>query len=413
MLNLNRILLVAGTLMGFVASAQENFQDGYIVHGQNDTVRGQIDYREWVANPESVRFRDAAGEKTDYQAADLTAFFVHEEIYRNYRVHVVPYIDGIPGLTEGNAVPEPYETTAFLRLVTGGKLNLYALRDRSDEDYFFIQGATGIPVQLEISTVETQRDGVQVLERRDEYQYQLARWVADCPGLAKPKIAVDYAESALRKLIARYNHCGQSLKDVVAKTDRGGRRVFFSPLVGFEHSSVKVSGQSYEAGENWRAYNTFTGGVGMLIVLPRSRGQFSFVADALYQHFFSAGSPTNGGYGLYLHGNFDFDQAQLDLLFRYRYPASPKIRPFIDGGIGQIAVFNNKSTRYINTVGPQPLFGDASYMHKFQMAIIGGIGVEISRFTLEARIEKPGAFTSIVETSANLTHLSVLAGFNF
>src|ERR1700753_3772962 len=79
--------------ISLAVTAQENFQSGYIVRGQTDTVRGKIDYRERVANPRSVTFLDAAGGKTAYGPGEISAFFVNGEIYRNYSIRVIPYIN--------------------------------------------------------------------------------------------------------------------------------------------------------------------------------------------------------------------------------------------------------------------------------------------------------------------------------
>jgi hypothetical protein len=81
MLNLRRLFLIAGTflfidtLVTLPATAQQDFQSGYIVHAPTDTLHGQIDYRDWVANPRQITFLDGrTGKKSEYGPQDISAF---------------------------------------------------------------------------------------------------------------------------------------------------------------------------------------------------------------------------------------------------------------------------------------------------------------------------------------------------
>ena len=51
------ILLALTCLASALSFGQRNFQPGYIVLNNNDTVAGFIDYREWHKNPEKPFFR--------------------------------------------------------------------------------------------------------------------------------------------------------------------------------------------------------------------------------------------------------------------------------------------------------------------------------------------------------------------
>jgi hypothetical protein len=60
-----------------VLNAQSHFQPGKIVTNRGDTVSGQIDYRNWAANPRTIRFRSGPDAKiTSYSVTDLLYFEV-------------------------------------------------------------------------------------------------------------------------------------------------------------------------------------------------------------------------------------------------------------------------------------------------------------------------------------------------
>lgn len=423
MLNLRRTFLIAftllfiDTLVTLQAAAQQDLQNGYIVHAPTDTLQGQIDYREWVANPRVITFLDGrTGKKAEYGPGDISAFFVSGETYRSFRVHVVPVTGGISEtVEEAEFAEKPFDTVCFLRLVTGGRLSLYSYQDRTGKSVFFVQRDGQAPAELESTVVITDVDGSRTLQAREEYKYMLARLTAECPNMMTSKMDVAYTEAALRKKVVAYNHCGgdATVSDSIPYADRHDQaRWYISPLIGFAHSTVHVSGtSSYMPQERWPAANAVTGGLGVLYVLPRGRGQYSLVMNALFQHFQSAGSTLNEAYGLTVQGEFKYSQIQTSLLFRYRYPGG-RVRPFINGGIGEVAIFGNKSTQTIGTE-QQGLFGDPSYMHSSQTALVGGLGVEISRFVVEVRGSRTDNFADITGTGADMTHLLVLAGFNF
>jgi hypothetical protein len=199
---------------------------------------------------------------------------VSGDTYRSFRVHVIP--------------------------VTGGRLSLYSYLDHTGKPAFFIQRNDDAPVELESTVAVNEVDGTRMLQRRDEYKFLLARLTADCPKMMTSKMEVEYTETALRKKVFAYNHCGGDAAATAESSADSNRhnqsRWYFSPLIGFAHSSVHVSGStSYEAEEQWSGVNTVTGGIGALYVLPRGRGQYSLVANVLFEHFHSTGSAFNGG----------------------------------------------------------------------------------------------------------------------
>jgi hypothetical protein len=413
MLNNRALFFMIGILLSFAVNAQENFQNGYIVLSKNDTVRGEIDYREWVASPRQIDFRDArTGKRTTYQPGELAAFFVSGDTYRSYLIHVAPYINDNLDLSDEDSAAPAYDTTGFLRLITGGKVSLYLYRDKTDLPYYFIQRQADAPEQLVIRTTMVERDGHRNFQQEDLYKYQLGRYLRDCPGIGDGKQRIDYTEKTLRKLVFTYNNCGKDTVEQKAGTASRKQSVFFMPILGFMHSRVSVKGQLYEAQMSWPAYNGPIGGAGMLVVLPRGREQYSFLFNALYNHFESHGNALNLGYGLNVRSTFDMSQAQLDVQFRYRYPEG-KVRPFINFGLGELMEVSNKSTQEVNVQAPTPIFGDASYMHKTQTVLLGGAGVQAGRFSVEARIMETDGMMTIDGTGAHMTDLYLLCGFNF
>jgi hypothetical protein len=410
-------LSISIAFLSLASAAQENFQDGYIVLTGKDTVKGRIDFRDWVANPGRITFEDGRqGQKTGYSPGEIAAFFVNGETYRCYNVKIYPYSRNVAAISEQGSAASPYDSTCFLRLVTGGKLSLYYYRDRSDNMYFFIQRQAGAPEQLRIQTNVTEKDGISSMEKDNLYQYQLADWVGDCAATAQRPVRVDYNERSLRKLVFTYNNCG---KDTVEQrpAEHGSKVVSITPLLGYFHSAVRISGLADVAKMSWPSYGGVTGGVGMLLVLPRAREQFSFFTDLLYRHFYSSSSVYQLNDFTTEQGLLDYNQVQLDIQFRYRFPTG-SVRPFLNAGLSNSLIVSNKSDQNEKQSGAgqdytYPMFRQSSGMKTFQFGFIGGGGVSIGHLSLEARVEETEGLSQLSGTSAPLTNFYLLAGFSF
>ncbi len=404
-------------LLSLTATAQENYQDGYVVFSGKDTVKGRIDFREWTINPNQIAFEDArSGKKTQYSPNDLSAFAVSGDVYRTYLVKIFPYARDASQVTDEYATAAPHDSTVFLRLVTGGKLNLYSYFDASNINYFFVQRPGTVPEQLQIRTsATTDNNGQPSMATQDLYKGQLAGMLTDCPAVVRKAAHVGYSENALHRLIFAYNNCGKDTVEGAPADAEHGKAVRLVPMIGGFHTSLHVTGDFY-SGINWPGYSSVTGGVGVLGILPRSRQQFSLFADVLYSHFNSLGSTVDKGYGLYQFAQLTYDQAQLDLMFRYRYPTMSHIRPFVNIGFSNSLIFNNKSFQEYYEAGEpttkQPIYGSSGSLKSSLTAFLGGVGVEVRRFSIEARIYKTDGLSNITGNNFTPTSYVLLVGFS-
>lgn len=128
--------------------AQSNFKPGYVVTLKGDTIKGEIDYREWDNNPESIRFRSADSKVQSYTTADITYFNIeHFEIYQRYTGPISR------DETNNNRVTGGRDTSfivkdVFMKVIQTGKIvNLYSYTDAIKPRYFYSDPATGNTVQ--------------------------------------------------------------------------------------------------------------------------------------------------------------------------------------------------------------------------------------------------------------------------
>ena len=187
-------------LQGRPVAAQAIFEAGYVVSLEGDTLRGQIDNREWIRNPEEIRFRiDEAERIRTFTPHQLSAFYVSGELYERRVVR----IDEM-SLRAGELVkqgPSARTDTVFLAVLVKGKLSLYAYRD--ERMHFYLEDRTGLQelIHHEYKTLRG-RTTYQITEQL--YQNQVVHVAAlNCPDVEVEGIS--YLLPAVKQFVEACN----------------------------------------------------------------------------------------------------------------------------------------------------------------------------------------------------------------
>jgi len=89
------VFILALLAVNFLGSSQSNFVQAVVINNNGDSIHGQIDYRNWKINPQTINFINAVNEKQAFDAASIKGFYIPgvQEIYTSFSVE----IDMIPG----------------------------------------------------------------------------------------------------------------------------------------------------------------------------------------------------------------------------------------------------------------------------------------------------------------------------
>jgi len=198
------------------------------------------------------------------------------------------------------------------------------------------------------------------------------------------------------------------------QTVRTGRSVFFLPIIGFLNSNVGFSASSRPwQGMMFPSYNTLTGGVGALFILPRRRQQQSILADLLYNHFQAHSNTTRANDYLTDDATLNYNAWNLNLQFRYRFPTG-NIRPFLQVGFSNTLITGNKSIRHEHddigdTNDYRPFLDDG--FRKYWVGWVAGAGIMAGRFCIEGRASGGPGISSFSSTSSPVTNLYFLLSY--
>ncbi len=226
------LLLISFSILVIHLSAQNNFKGGYIVLNNLDSVGGEVNYRNWNINPETIEFKTSTAIKT-YAIKDLNFFVVYgEEKYK--RANITYQLN--PASVNNAKDYYSNETNTkrvWLKVLYTAKYSLYELTT-NERKYFFIK-QPGIEEITEI--VYKVRLVNAQLEKDEQYKNQLIA-IAKKEGnerIVPIVAAINYNEDDLLKIfIALNNNNGEP-----GSTKKSGWKIDIAASAALNSFSVK------------------------------------------------------------------------------------------------------------------------------------------------------------------------------
>lgn len=154
------------------ASAQSNFQKGYVVTPSKEILPGYVDYKERGVNPKSFRFRSELKSEIQVFNVQNSAAVVIDEMdsYQAFPVNITTSSVQLSDLSIGPDLSFRRDTVFLKVLQTGKNLTLYSYKDNVKLRYYIKEKDASEPVEL--SRQMYLRDG-NVLYSGDGYHRQV------------------------------------------------------------------------------------------------------------------------------------------------------------------------------------------------------------------------------------------------
>ena len=134
----------------FLSFSQSNFQPGYMVNVQGDTIKGYIDYKERSLNPTDFKFKSAnESEAKKYDLTSSLGFGVDRlETYQRFVVDISMSKESLGHLSDGLDTSF-IRDTVFLKVLQAGKhVVLYEYNDQVKRRFFILEKNKQIPEEL-------------------------------------------------------------------------------------------------------------------------------------------------------------------------------------------------------------------------------------------------------------------------
>lgn len=191
------------------SSAQSNYKPGYVVTLKGDTLKGYVDYKEWIRNPREFHFKsDINSTPLTYSVSNCSAFGANDlEYYRRYILPISQDKIQASNLTIGVDTTTTTDTV-FLKTITSGKnITLLTYNDGIKRRFFVTENnasATELVRHLYLDPEETSKIIVQKTYTR-QLQQLAAKYQPQNDKLIKDIPSADYSEKQISKIAYEIN----------------------------------------------------------------------------------------------------------------------------------------------------------------------------------------------------------------
>ena len=364
------------------SAAQSNYQQGFVVENNGDTVKGSIDYKRWDRSPTKITFKSVAQSKV-YAPLDIKSFKVADEIY----ISAVVDVDRSPyKITELDNSPYPiYEKdTVFLQSLIQGEKSLLHLKDESSKNHFYIvDNGSFVPLVYKQYTIETKKSSKALAENK-AYKGVLALYLRNVPDIQQKLENTRYNSGSITKLFEYYYEHSSTTMEYSNKRHDG--RFELGIATGASLTMLDFSGPAEYLSE-LELEPSVNPVLGFFcdVKLLRSNG-WRISNDFFYSAFnFDDETSVQAPQGYTAVAAFKFEYIKTAHMLQMNLLRKRSL--YIAAGFSTgFAFTHNSQTTIIYDGGGTKSTRDFD-ASKFDFGYVGGLGFHASRWNVEARYE--------------------------
>ncbi|MBB6130033.1 hypothetical protein [Mucilaginibacter lappiensis] len=375
--------------------AQSNYKPGYVINSKNDTLKGFVDYREWLKNPREINFKQtqAAATPQKFTVANANGFAItNAEYYDKFTVNISTSTVELAQLSHSPNTAYTTDTVFLQNLVNGKNVSLYAWTDNLKSSYYIFNKQTHTIEYLrqylyfdEESRSVTGINGYISQLLRLAYQY--------LPGDTKIITRIqkaNYAESDLTSAVIALNG-GKATQQTV--NSNSGVRFFAG--TGLRYSKLQFNSSAGQAGpfSNGIHDNAISPVIaaGMDLLINKYTEKLLFrleITGAVNSYHFSEASATN-----ITTNALDVKVYHLSAVpqIMYNFYSTDKLKAFIDLGVAmnfyKYNNYNYTTTYHYSTITSVTAQNKYPDLQGFEFSIPVKAGVQINK-----RMEVYGAY---------------------
>ncbi len=260
-------------------SAQVQFEPGYLLTSDGDTLNVLIENSDWANNPSHFKYRKTPSSPVETGTpTNVKGFSVGTHQYISY-LGPIDYSSAITEELSYEKKPDYQLDSLFLRNIINGPNTLYHFKDGLFNRFFInVQTDSIIPLEYKKYKVK-EPDGTERVAENNKYKNQL-KALLPCEEIT-PKIMkkLAYRSSALSKLVIMQNYCGvdkPKLKDV--RSDKKTWQWRLHPRIGIAPYTMTLTNDiigifegpyDFGSGTTWRA------GAMLELVFPFNKNKWS------------------------------------------------------------------------------------------------------------------------------------------
>lgn len=401
--------------------AQSNYKPGYVIDSKNDTLKGFVDYREWIKNPREVTFKQTqTASPQKFTVANANGFAIsNAEYYDRFVVNVSTSPVELSQLSHSLDTTYTTDTVFLKNLVNGKNLSLYVFTNNLKANYYLFNKHTHTLEYLKQYLYLNEEN--QSVTNVNGYMNQLLKQAYEyLPGDTKILLRIrktNYSESDLTPIFIALN--GGNTAQQTINTSAGVR--FFAGA-GARYSKLQFNSSSNGAGpfSNGVHDNAFspviTAGIDLLMNKHTEKLLFRLgLAAAMNSYHLSEESTGSASTTTNTLDVKVYHVAAIPQVM-YNFYSTDKLKAFVDLGLAMnIYKYNNYNytTTYhfstINTVVNQNKYPE---FQGFEFAVPVKVGVQVNkRIEIYGTYWLPSSLTKYLYYSADQS--AIQAGVNY
>jgi len=332
--------------------SQSNYQKGYIITQEKDTVNGWIDFRTDHTNALLCKFKQLENEP--------------EKIYHPGEIEGYRFINEGKFYVSRSVVIDSIQQTVFLEYLVQGMLNLYYFPQGNG--YYFFENKDGSLVAVTKKPDEINNNNKYIVDNR--YKGILSYIFRDCMPLAVKSTKADFNKESMIVFTKDYHDqmCESSEKCIIFENDYKKKftKFDFTVFSGFEFNTINLYGYDFT---EMLSFSPVIG-AGLNISSPRFIKSLSILLDATLSKIMGAIDYTDRSQSYY---QYHFSGIKSDFFGGLEYIFDKgKIRPAINVGLSYCYYSDLKSTLNPNS----QIYENELLIQNSSTGIKAGLGVD-------------------------------------
>lgn len=344
----NPFFMLSALLLSFQLYAQSNFEKGYIIMPNADTVHGLIDNRQWDLHPDEIAFKASdTGSIIWYSPGEIIGFGVGNFVFISALVEVDDSLHKLEHLEESSE-PNMVEKYLFLQVLFHGEKSLYYHKDLNGKQYFFIDTGGEISwlyFKRYISRSESVNRATRSasnIRTTNTYKGQLLLYFQDCAELKNTIEKTDYTLAGIFRVFDKYYELCNGKLEYKLERISPVLRYKVDALAGLTYTKIDFTGtvRPWLTEPDFPGSTDFAAGIGFEIRFPRDNYKFSLYNELLYNQMSTRASYLYynvGAYQTYKHSSFNFKYLKIRSSGQYNFSVG-EARLFANAGLS-IGIF--------------------------------------------------------------------------
>ena len=261
-------------------SAQNNYQPGYIILHNGDTVKGLINQQKWEKYAGQVFFKDENRITHKYSPKNIKGFATEKRNFISAGIFTEVGNSNINKLTYNENL-ELVADTVFLETIIKGKKSLHYYYNTIGKEQFYINQDGNFELLKHKRFLRLVEGKPNVFEDKS-YMKQIADYLDDCPETRMKVHETAYSYKSLEKIFMVYYTCKGNI--VQFKKEKEKIRLFYGVLGGITQTQINFYSRyfSYLVDGNSSPSTNITAGGFFEIGLGRSKRNLFLNNELLY-----------------------------------------------------------------------------------------------------------------------------------